>query len=458
MSRELLRNAYERGERYLSEVDSQRVFPSDHDLKALSQFEEPFPEKGHDPNDILKQLDEVGSPATVASAGSRYFGFVVGGSLPVTVGANWIATAWDQVASSPVTSPVADKIEKVTTQWLLDVLVLPEQSAVGFVTGATMATFTALAAARHKILKKHGWNVEEDGLFEAPEIKVVVSDEVHVTVLKALSMLGLGKKRVIKVATDANGAIDISKLPVLDDQTIVCTQAGNVNSGAFDPIDEICNRAKAVDAWVHVDGAFGLWARSSVSRAYLTKGIEKADSWAADGHKWLNTPYDGGLVICRDDDALHGAMSVSAAYLKERDGASQSYIPEFSKRARGIDIWAALKFLGREGLDDLISGCCDLAQYFAKGLEALGLNILNDVVLNQIVVSWDSVEKTEALIEMVQQDGTCWFGPTIWKGHNAFRLSVSSWKITHQDIDQSLKAIEDAMKNIKAENKIEPAK
>ncbi|WP_085907200.1 pyridoxal phosphate-dependent decarboxylase family protein [Kiloniella majae] len=448
MTSELLRNAYERSERYLSEIDSQRVFPATSDLTALTGFEEPFPETGHAPEDILRQLDELGASATVASAGSRYFGFVVGGSLPVAVGANWMATAWDQVASSSVTSPVADKIEKVTSQWLLDVLDLPRQSAVGFVTGATMATFTALAAARHKILKKQGWNVEEDGLFGAPEIKVIVSDEVHVTVLKALSMLGFGKSRVIKIPTDTNGAMDISALPVLDSRTIVCTQAGNVNSGAFDPIDEICDRAQVADAWVHVDGAFGLWARSSSSKAYLGCGIEKADSWAADGHKWLNTPYDGGVVVCRDDEALHGAMSVSAAYLKERDGASQSYIPEFSKRARGIDIWAALKFLGRDGVDDLISGCCDLAQYFAKGLEALGLNILNDVVLNQIVVSWDSAEKTEALIHTVQQDGTCWFGPTVWKGHNAFRLSVSSWKITRQDIDLSLKAIEDSMQKI----------
>ncbi|WP_120498709.1 aminotransferase class V-fold PLP-dependent enzyme [Kiloniella sp. EL199] len=448
MSNELLRDAYVRSERYLSEIDTQRVFPANPDLMALRGFEEPFPEKGHDPNDILRHLDEVGSPATVASTGSRYFGFVVGGSLPVSVGANWMATAWDQVASSSVTSPATDKIEKVAAQWLLDVLDLPRQSAVGFVTGATMATFTALAAARHKILKKQGWNVEDDGLFGAPEIKVIVSDEVHVTVLKALSLLGFGKSRVIKIPTDTNGAMDIRELPVLDSQTIVCTQAGNVNSGAFDPINEICDLAQSADAWVHVDGAFGLWARSSSSRAYLTRGIDKADSWATDGHKWLNTPYDGGVVVCRDGGTLHGAMSVSAAYLKERDGESQNYIPEFSKRARGVDIWAALKFLGREGVNDLISGCCNLAQYFANGLEALGLNILNDVVLNQIVVSWDSAEKTEALIQAVQQDGTCWFGPTVWKGHNAFRLSVSSWKITSQDIDLSLKAIENCMKKI----------
>ncbi len=448
MSRDLLDDAFTRGNRYLSEIDERRVFPDDEALSALSGFDEPLSWKGEEPGKILEMLDDLGSPATVASAGSRYFGFVVGGSLPVTVGANWMATAWDQVASSAVTSPAADKIEKVASGWLLEVLDLPRESAVGFVTGATMATFTALAAARHKILSKKGWNVEADGLFGAPAIRVIVSDEVHVTALKALSMLGLGKDRVIRVPTDANGAMDIEHLPELDDCTIVCTQAGNVNSGAFDPISEICDRAKRAGAWVHVDGAFGLWVRGAKSRAHLAEGVEKADSWAADGHKWLNTPYDGGVVICRDVETLYNSMSVSAAYLREIETAAQNFMPEFSKRARGIEIWAALKFLGRDGVDSLISGCCDLAKHFAKGLTDLGLRVHNDVVINQIVVSWDSPEKTENLMRAVQRDGTCWFGPTIWKGHNAFRLSVSSWKITKQDIDLSLNGIDAAMKSI----------
>ncbi|WP_419903892.1 pyridoxal phosphate-dependent decarboxylase family protein [Kiloniella sp.] len=448
MSRELLNNAFQRGDRYLSEIDERRVFPDKTAISALSGFDEPLSQKGEEPSKVLEMLDELGSPATVASAGSRYFGFVVGGSLPVTVGANWMATAWDQVASSAVTSPVADKIEKVTTGWLLDVLDLPRESAVGYVTGATMATFTALAAARHKLLRGKGWNVEADGLFGAPEIKVIVSEEVHVTALKALSMLGMGKERVIRVPTDKNGAMDITQLPELDDCTIICTQAGNVNSGAFDPIAAICNRANKVGAWVHVDGAFGLWARASRTRSYLAEGIEKASSWATDGHKWLNTPYDGAMVICRDEEALYNSMSVAAAYLREIETAAQNYMPEFSKRARGIEIWAALKFLGRDGVDNLISGCCDLATYFAAGLEELGLSVLNDVVINQIVVSWDNADKTESLMQAVQQEGTCWFGPTIWKGHNAFRLSVSSWKIEKKDIDLSLQAIGNAMKSI----------
>ncbi|MFD2204094.1 pyridoxal phosphate-dependent decarboxylase family protein [Kiloniella antarctica] len=448
MSRNLLKDAFNRGDNYLSMIDERRVFPDVQALSALAGFDEPLSQKGDDPANILRMLDELGAPATVASAGSRYFGFVVGGSLPVTVGANWIATAWDQVASSAVTSPVADKIEKVTSGWLLDVLDLPRHSAVGFVTGATMATFTALAAARHKLLKRQGWNVEENGLFGAPEIKVIVSEEVHVSALKALSMLGLGKDRVIRIPTDANGVMDISHLPELDGSTIICTQAGNVNSGDFDPIGEICEKAKVSGAWVHVDGAFGLWARASKSRAYLAKGAEKADSWATDGHKWLNTPYDCGVVICRDVEALYNSMSVSASYLREIETAAQNFMPEFSKRARGIEIWAALKFLGRDGVDDLISGCCDLAIYFSEGLERLGLTVLNDVVVNQIVVCWDSAEKTENLMQAVQQEGTCWFGPTVWKGHNAFRLSVSSWKISKGDIDLSLQAIGNAMKSL----------
>ncbi|MEH6630328.1 MAG: aminotransferase class V-fold PLP-dependent enzyme [Halopseudomonas aestusnigri] len=448
MSKILLNDAYKRGERYLAEIDERRVFPDEAALSGLSGFDETLSQKGEEPGKVLEMLDNLGSPATVATAGSRYFGFVVGGSLPVTVGANWMATAWDQLASSAVTSPAADKIEKVASGWLLDVLDLPRESAVGFVTGTTMANFTALAAARHKLLRNQGWDVEADGLFNAPQITVIVSEEVHVTALKALSLLGLGKKRVIRVPTDSNGAMSIDHLPELDNCTIICTQAGNVNSGAFDPISEICDRARKVGAWVHVDGGFGLWARASKSRSYLAEGLEKADSWSTDGHKWLNTPYDGGVVICRDVEALYNSMSVSAAYLRETDTAAQNFVPEFSKRARGIEIWAALKFLGRDGVDNLITGCSNLACYFAKDLEKLGLTVLNEVVLNQVVVCWDSPEKTEKLMQAVQRDGTCWFGPTIWKGHNAFRLSVSSWKITTLDIDLSVTAIGAAMKSI----------
>ncbi|WP_020594387.1 pyridoxal phosphate-dependent decarboxylase family protein [Kiloniella laminariae] len=445
MSQDLLNIARERAERYLTEIDARRVFPDEAAMTGLEEFEEIFPEQGTTGGQVLELLDRSGAPATVASAGRRYFGFVVGGTLPVTVGANWLATAWDQVASSKVTSPVMDKIEQVTSGWLLDVLDLPRESVVGYVTGATMATFTALAAARHKLLARQGWDVEARGLFGAPEIKVVVSDEVHVTVLKALSLLGFGKERVVRVPTDANGAMDISRLPELDAMTIICVQAGNVNSGAFDPAGAICDRAAPVGAWVHVDGAFGLWARASKELKHLTAGVEKADSWATDGHKWLNTPYDAGVVICRDQQSLYNAMSVSAAYLREIDSAAQNYMPEFSKRARGVEIWAALKFLGRKGVDELVTGCCHRAGVFARGLEELGLTIQNSVVLNQVVVSWDSPEKTEALMQAVQKEGTCWFGPTVWKGKAAFRISVSSWKTTEEDIQLSLQAIKQCM-------------
>ncbi|WP_339864656.1 pyridoxal phosphate-dependent decarboxylase family protein [Paremcibacter congregatus] len=437
---DLLENSKCRALSYLDALDRRRVFPDDTMLDGLAAFNENLPHEGREGQETLDLLDRHGSPATVANMGGRYFGFVVGGSLPVTVAANWLAAAWDQVASSQVTSPVADHIERVAGEWVLDILDLPRGSAVGFVTGATMATFSALAAARHHLLDRQGWNVGEYGLYGAPQITVVVSAEVHVTVLKALNMLGMGQKNIIKIPVDANGAIDVAQVPPLGPNTIVCVQAGNVNSGAFDPIESICAAARAVGAWVHVDGAFGLWARAAPALADMAKGVEKADSWATDGHKWLNTPYDCGVVICRHKRALAGAFSTSAAYLKEEDGAAKDRVPEFSRRARGIEVWAALRTLGRDGVDHLISENCRLARLFAQELSALGLTIHNKVVLNQIVVSCGSASRTAQMIEAMQAEGTCWFGQTEWQGQKASRISISSWKTTEQDIAKSVAA------------------
>lgn len=436
----LLAAAAERAENYLVHVDEARVFPDQAALENLAAFDEALPAEGRNDMETLQMLDQYGSPAAVASAGPRYFGFVVGGSLPVTVGANWLATAWDQVASSFDTSPLAHKLEQVTAKWLLEILDLPRESSVGLGTGATMASFTALAAARHHLLKRQGWDVERDGLFGAPEITVVVGDEVHATILKALSMLGFGSERIIRVPVDNNGAMILSGLPVLDDKTLVCVQAGNVNSGAFDPIGEICDLAEAVGAWVHVDGAFGLWARASKGLKPLTEGIERADSWSADAHKWLNTPYDCGIVMCRHKKSHFEALSISAAYLRESDQAAKDLVPEFSRRARAVEVWAALRSLGCIGVGGLVDRCCGLATIFARGLSAMGLTIHNEVVLNQVVASWGSEDQTRELILRMQQEGTCWFGPTVWQGHVAFRISVSSWKTTEQDVEKSLKA------------------
>lgn len=440
----LLSDSKKRALAYLSHISARRVFPDEAACKGLANFDEALPEKGRDAHETLDLMDRAGSPATVASMGGRYFGFVVGGSLPVTVASNWLSSAWDQVASSNVSSPAVDHMEKVAARWVLDILDLPEDCGVGFVTGATMASFTALAAGRHHLLKNQGWDVEQDGLFGAPKIKVVVSDEVHVTILKAISMLGLGRNNVIRVPTDENGAIDISQLPELGPDTLVCVQAGNVNSGAFDPIGEICDIARASGAWVHVDGAIGLWARVSGEFSALTRGMEKADSWATDSHKWLNTPYDSGVVICRNKVPMYRSMSTTAAYLKDEEEAAKDIVPEFSRRGRGIDIWAALRTLGRNGVRQIIERNCSQARFFASELKGMGFDIHNEVVLNQIVVSFGSEDQTERLIGFMQEEGTCWFGPTIWRGKKAFRISLSSWKTNDEDIRLSIMAFKKA--------------
>ncbi|HYL95994.1 MAG TPA: aminotransferase class V-fold PLP-dependent enzyme, partial [Terriglobales bacterium] len=382
----------------------------------------------------------LGSPATVASTGGRYFGFVNGGALPAAMAANWLAGAWDQNAGLSVMSPVGAKLEEIAAQWLLEIFGLPADCGVGFVTGATMANFTALAAARHCLLNRAGWDAEADGLFGAPPLNVVVSAEVHVSVLKALSMLGLGRARVVTVPTDEQGRMLHAKLPPMDSRTIVCLQAGNVNTGAFDPATEICERAHRAGAWVHVDGAFGLWAAASPPRAHLVEGVGQADSWATDCHKWLNVPYDSGLAMVRDAESLRAAMRVSAAYLQTGNTREPTYYtPEASRRARGVEVWAALRSLGRKGLAELIERNCRLAQRFAEGLRKLGYSVLNDVVLNQVLVSFG--DQTRRIIAELQSDGTCWCGGTQWHGITAMRISVSCWATTEADVDLSLAAI-----------------
>lgn len=434
---------------YLKQLDQQPVFPPRAAVEGLSAFDEPMPDEGADIRATLDLMHECGSPATVASMGSRYFGFVVGGALPATVAANWLATSWDQSPSSFMNSPVGAKLEIVAGQWLQDLLGLPDHTSVGMTTGATMANFTGLAAARSALLRRAGWNVEDDGLYGAPEISVIVSEEVHVTVEKALAMLGLGKKRVTRVPTDANGAMRLDAMPELDAMTIVCTQAGNVNSGAIDPIGAITEKAADVGAWVHVDGAFGLWGKLLEDKQDLFSGIEKADSLATDAHKWLNTPYDCGIVMTRHPDALHHAMATVAPYFKaEETMAAKDMVPEFSRRARGVEVWAALRTLGTTGVTQMIARCCSHARRFAEGLRDLGFDVLNDVVLNQVVATIGSAEDLAAIRAHVEASGECWFGPTVWKGRHAIRISVSSWRTTEEDVDRSLAAIAAARREI----------
>jgi glutamate/tyrosine decarboxylase-like PLP-dependent enzyme len=439
---ELLNDAARRAQRYLAEIGDRSVAPTSEALAGLAAFEREFPGKSCSPEEVLAELDRFGSPATVASAGGRYFGFVVGGSLPVTVAAAWLATAWDQNAGLVVTSPVNAALEKVALRWVLEILGLPGECGAGFVTSATAANFASLAAARHALLARAGWDVEGQGLFGAPPLTVVVSEEVHASVRKALSMLGLGRDRVVTVPCDAQGCMRLAGFPRVDARTIVCVQAGNVNTGSFDPIERICELAHAGGGWVHVDGAFGLWAAAAPARAHLARGVGQADSWATDAHKWLNVPYDSGMVLVRDATALRAAMSVEAAYLVQSgDRVPYQYTPDFSRRARGVEIWAALRQLGRSGLADLIERTCGFAQRLAEGLARAGHRVLNEVVLNQVLVSFGSAERTRAVIERIQRDGTCWCGGTVWQGHTAMRISVSSWATTGADVERSLEAI-----------------
>jgi glutamate/tyrosine decarboxylase-like PLP-dependent enzyme len=440
--KKLLAETADRAARYVTGIGNRQVVPLPANMARLEALGGPLPPLPSDPSEVLALLDDIGSPATVATTGGRYFGFVIGGSLPAALAANWLAGAWDQNAAMQVMSPVAAKLEEIVLEWMVDLLGLPSGSGAGFVTGTTMANFSALAAARTALLKHAGWDVEEDGLFGAPPIHVVVGDEVHISVLKTLSMLGLGRSRLTRVPADDQGRVRLDALPPLDDHTLVCVQAGNVNTGAFDPAGEICARAHEAGSWVHVDGAFGLWAAVSPQYAPLLAGAGAADSWAIDCHKWLNVPYDSGVAVVRTPEYLHTAMALSAAYLTPGEGREPCYYaPEGSRRARGVEVWAAMRSLGRSGLREMIERNCRQAKVFAERLCDAGFAVLNDVVLNQVLVSFGSAEDTRRVIRAVQNDGTCWCGGTQWHGHTAMRISVSSWATTEEDVERSVAAM-----------------
>jgi glutamate/tyrosine decarboxylase-like PLP-dependent enzyme len=439
----LLHDAAGRAIGYLSALHDRPVAPAPEALAALRALATPLPDAPTDPAAVLRILDETASPATTAMAGPRFFGFVVGGSLPAALAANWLAGAWDQKTAFRSVAPATATLEEVSLGWLVDVFGLPDGTAAGFTTGATVANLTTLASARHQVLSQAGWDVEGDGLFGAPPITVVVGDEVHPSLVKALGILGLGRNRIVRVPVDDQGRMRAAEMPRLAGPTIVCAQAGNVNTGAIDPLGEICDRAEESGAWVHVDGAFGLWATAVPSLQGLTAGVENADSWATDAHKWLNVPYDSGLAFVRDPDALRAAMSISAEYLPPAGGQRNpsDYTPEMSRRGRGVEVWAALMSLGRSGLVELIERNCRLARRFATELSAAGFAILNDVVLNQVLVSFGDVEVTDRIVAAIQDDGTCWCGGTVWHGKPAMRISVSSWATTDDDVTRSVEAI-----------------
>lgn len=423
----------------------------------------PLPEQGEDPRETIEHLVRAADPGLVAMPGPRYFGFVIGGHVPAALAADWLTSTWDQNAGLYVTSPANAVVEEVAAGWLLEILGLPRTASVGFTTGCMMANFTALAAARHSVLARVGWDVERRGLYDAPEIDVVVSGEAHVTIHAALQMLGLGRDRVKRVATDSQGRMREDSLrevlKVCFGPLIVCAQAGNVNTGSFDPLEEIADLVhnhRGAGGWLHVDGAFGLWAAASPPLAPLVQGAGLADSWATDGHKWLNVPYDSGIVIVNDPESHRQAMTIAAPYLIQTEGRERDpfdYVPEFSRRARGFTVWAALRSLGRQGIAEMVERCCAMARRFEERLQGEpGVEILNDVVLNQVLVRFhpadggDSDAFTREVVSRVQADGTCWLSGTTWHGIGAMRISVSNWSTSEEDVDQSAAAILRAMR------------
>ncbi|MBZ9935555.1 aminotransferase class V-fold PLP-dependent enzyme [Mesorhizobium sp. BR1-1-16] len=444
---DLLAEADRRAASYLRDAARRRPFPDARALAGLALFDEPLPSKGRGGADTLALFDGAGSPATVASNGPRYFGFVLGASLPAASAIDRMVLAWDQCASSHDTSPVSAAVEKVAAHWILEILDLPRESGVGFGTSATTGTITCLSAARRTLLARAGWDFDRDGLAGSPGIRIALSATAHISVRKAVRLLGFGNARVIEIPTDDGGRVDPARLPALDDRTIVCLQAGEVNTGAFDPFEAVIPVAKAAGAWVHVDGAFGLWARASNRRA-LTAGIDAADSWTTDGHKWLNTPYDCAVAICRDRDAMAQAMNSDAAYFSAAADSQKNMTMEFSRRPRGVSIWAALRSLGRDGVAALIERHCDYAAYLGRRLLEEGFDVVNSVCINQVLVRCADDVETLAVREAVLDSGRTWFSPTSWQGRPAFRLSISSWRTEMADIEMLIEALIDARQSV----------
>jgi glutamate/tyrosine decarboxylase-like PLP-dependent enzyme len=463
--RDLLNRTTELANDFLDRLPNRPVGRATDLEKLRAALGGPLPDGPQDSIAVIEGLARAAEPGIVGTAGPRFFGFVVGGSVHTGLAADWLTSAWDQNAGLYALSPAASVAEEVAAAWLLELFGLPEGSSVGFTTGATMATFTGLAAGRHRVLERAGWNLEDDGYVGAPPIAVVLGEEAHVTVFASLQMLGLGRARVHKIAVDGQGRMRPDALREtlgrLEGPVIVNAQAGNVNTGAFDPLDEIVPIVRELpNAWLHVDGAFGLWAAAVPELRDRVAGLAGADSWTTDSHKWLNVPYDSGVVICRDAAAHHAAMTLGAAYYVETAGGERdpyNWVAESSRRARGFPVYAALRSLGRSGLAAMIGGCCAIARRMADGLrDAEGVTILNDVVLNQVLARFSppgsapgagsgpdaaSDDYTRRVIAAVQADGTCWLGGTTWHGMAAMRISVSNWSTTDADADISVEAI-----------------
>ncbi len=444
----LLGQAQKYAAAYIQGIDDMPVFPKEEAIAALGAFDEPLPAASSDPSDVLRLLHTVGAPATVAQTGGRYFGYVTGGVYPIAHAADWLTSTYDQNAALYLMSPLASKLEAVCEAWVTELLGLPNGTAAGFVSGSSSAILCALAAARNSLLLKQGYDVAQEGLRNAPELRVVLGEQAHASVLKALSLLGIGKRELILAPVDAMGRIQVDALPPLDETTLLILQAGNANGGGFDPIDELCDLANQKGAWVHVDGAFGLWAAASHRQRHLTAGLEKADSWSADAHKTLNTAYDSGIVLCKHRTALSGALQASGGYLhfsEERDG--MRYTPEMSRRSRAISLWATIKQLGASGVAELIDRLCDHTAYFAQELQRQGFIIVNPPCFNQLMVKCETPDETRQVLREVQGSGVCWCGGSVYHNEPVIRVSVCSYRTTRNDIEKSVAAFVQAEAN-----------
>jgi len=441
MDYSIYEKALKMGHEYLTNAMERHIFPYDEAITALENFNEPFPGISSSSQTILNLLKQYGEQATLPHIGGRYFGFVIGSVIPASLSAKIMSAFWDQCPAMEVLSPLGSKLETVVENWLKDIFSLPEECVAGYVSGTSSAIFCGLAAARFKILQKKGWDVNNKGLFGAPEIRIVAGKQAHSTVIKAVSLLGFGKDNIEWVDVDSQGRIIPEKIPELDKTSILLLQAGNVNSGAFDDFNSICVKAKNQGAWIHIDGAFGLWAQASDTLKYLSEGCWDADSWSVDCHKTLNTPYDSGVVICRDKEALIDALHMSGAYIvagKGRDG--MLYTPEMSRRAGIFEIWSALKFLGKTGLEQMISGFHERAVQFKEELTKAGFDIVNDVVFNQVLVRCETDELTIQTLKNIQKLRVCWCGGSKWENRDVIRLSICSWVTTKKDVSLSVKS------------------
>jgi glutamate/tyrosine decarboxylase-like PLP-dependent enzyme len=437
---------------YADGVAERPVFPSQQAMADLEQFVETLPSNRGDAGSILQQLHQYGSPASVAQTGGRYFGFVNGGALPVTLATKWLTDFWDQNTALHSMSPITSKLEEICECWLQQLLGLPDTTAAGFVSGTSSAIFCSLAAARWRLYASQGWDFNAQGHNGAPPIRIIAGRHTHGAVIKAIALLGFGLDNIEWVEGDDQGRILAADMPELDSSCIVLLQAGNVNSGAFDPFEDICAKANAAGAWVHIDGAFGLWAAGTEQLKYLCQGIEQAQSWSVDGHKTLNTPYDSGILLCADREALVTALQASGAYLTQSFGEQRDgmlYTPEMSRRARAVELWAALKYLGKCGVDELVYGLHRCAVQFAEELTAAGFRILNDVVFNQVIVAPSEDDQvTQLILEHIQASGECWVGSSLWQGQKVIRVSVCSWVTSEQDISRSVAAFMAAREDI----------